>query len=169
MASFELVEVSFWDAERTFGELPPLTDDLVTTAERQLGVLLPSDLLRLLRRQNGGIVADRWDACPADPNSWARDHVPFETLFGIAQPAFPGPITLLDTPYLVQEWDLPSPIVLLTGQGHYWIALDYRVCGPAGTPTVSWIDNEMGHEQTIASDFHTFVERLTSSNEFTTD
>jgi hypothetical protein len=112
MTSFELVEVSFWDVERKFGELPPLTDDVVITAERQLGVLLPEDLLRLLRRQNGGIVADLWDACPADPNSWARDHVPFETLFGIAQPAFRGPITLLDTPYLVREWDLPSPGLL---------------------------------------------------------
>jgi hypothetical protein len=169
VASFELVEASFWDPERKFGELAPLTDDMVASAERALGVFLPAELLRLLRRQNGGVVADAWDACPAGPNSWARDHVPLETLFGIGPTRFPGPITLLHTPYLVREWDLPDAVVLLSGQGHYWIALDYRLCDPNGSPAVTWIDNEMGEEQTIAPDFHAFVERLTSSNRFTSD
>jgi hypothetical protein len=169
MAPFEQVEMSFWDAERKVGEVPPLTEDLVATAERELGVLLPGELLRLPRRQNGGVVADAWDACPADPNFWARDHVPFETLFGIGPPDIPGPITLLHTPYLVQEWDLPTSIVLLSGQGHWWIALDYRRRGRHASPAVTWIDNEMDHEQTLAPDFHTFVERLTSSSRFATD
>jgi hypothetical protein len=47
--------------------------------------------------------------------------------------------------------------------------LDYRLCEPNGSPAGTWIDNEMGEEQTIAPDFHALVERLTSSNRFTTD
>jgi hypothetical protein len=48
-------------------------------------------------------------------------------LHGIGPAGQAGTTTLLDTPYLVQEWELPTPVVLLSGDGHYWIALDYRV------------------------------------------
>ena len=63
----------------------------------------------------------------------------------------------------MQEWDLPSPVILFSGQGHYWLALDYRACGPAGQPPVVWLDNEMDHDLTLAPNFRTFVERLTAS------
>ena len=87
----------------------------------------------------------------------------FEHLYGIGPAGQAETITMLDTPYLVQEWELPSPVVLLSGQGHYWLALDYRHCGPAGHPPVVWIDNEMDHELTLAPSFRAFVERLTAS------
>jgi hypothetical protein len=166
MASFDQVAVSFWHPETKYLQLPPLTEELVVDAEAQLGVTLPPDFIHLLRIQNGGVVADGWDACPADTNFYAEDHVPFDHLHGIGPAGQAQTITLLDTPYLVQEWDLPSPVVLLSGQGHYWLALDYRDCGPAGQPPVVWIDNEMDHELTLAPNFRMFVERLTASASF---
>jgi hypothetical protein len=63
----------------------------------------------------------------------------------------------------VQEWDLPSPVVLLGGEGHYRVAIDYRDCGPTGNSPVVWIDNEMNHELLLAPDFRRFIERLTPS------
>jgi hypothetical protein len=162
MAPFAEVEASFWDRE---GDTPPpVTPGEVTDTERVLGVTLPESLLRLLRLQNGGVVAEAWDACPAPPNSWAGDHVPFDHVAGAGPPG--GDITLSDTPYLVTEWGLPSPVVLLSGDGHYWIALDYRACGPAGEPPVVWLDVEAGQDLRIAPDFHTFVERLTAADTF---
>lgn len=166
MASFDQVAVSFWHPEIERLRLPPLTDELIVDAEAQLGVTLPPDLIHLLRIQNGGVIADAWDACPADTNFYAEDHVSFDRLHGIGPAGQAQTITLLDTPYLVREWDLPSPVVLLSGQGHYWLALDYRDCGPAGQPRVVWIDNEMDHELTLAPNFRTFVERLTASAQF---
>jgi len=166
MASFEQIAASFWDPEIEHLRLPPLTDELVVSAERQLGVTLPFDLLHLLRIQNGGVIADTWDACPADTNFYADDHVPFEHLYGIGPAGQAETMTLLDTPYLVEEWELPSPVVLLSGQGHYWLALDYRGCGPEGNPPVVWIHNEMNHELPLAPDFRAFVERLTASAAF---
>lgn len=163
VASFEEVAARFWDPDKRYGRLPPLTDELVADAERHLGVALPPDLLRLLRLQNGGVIADSWDACPAETNFYADDHVPFDHLFGIGPGGPVETTTLLDTPYLVEEWELPSPVVLLSGQGHYWIALDYRDCGIAGTPPVVWIDSEMNHELLLAPDFRAFIERLTAS------
>jgi hypothetical protein len=91
MASFEQVAASFWHQEIEHLRLPPLTDELVIDAQRQLGVDLPLDLLHLLRIQNGGVIADTWDACPADTNFYADDHVPFDTSMGSGQPGKPGP------------------------------------------------------------------------------
>jgi hypothetical protein len=160
VAPFDEVAASFWHTTMTHGMLPPLTRDMVLPAERVLGVTLPEDLLRLLRIQNGGVVSDAWDACPAEATFFADGHVPFDQLFGIGPADQFDALTLLHTPYLVREWDLPTPCVLLSGQGHYWIALDYRTCGPDGVPSVVWIDNEMDHEIQVAPDFRAFVERL---------
>jgi hypothetical protein len=86
-------------------------------------------------------------------------------MYGIGPPGVPRKITLLDTPYLASEWDLPTEVVLIHGESHYWIALDYRKAGPAGEPSVTWIDNEMDFELSLAPTFRAFVERLTSSPE----
>ena len=76
---------------------------------------------------------------------------------------------MLDTPYLVQEWDIPTPVVLLDGDGHTWVALDYRACGPAGAPAVTWFDVELERELPLAPDFRSFVERLRPEDDFLLD
>jgi hypothetical protein len=70
-------------------------------------------------------------------------------------------LSLLDTPYLVEEWGLPAPVVLLSGDGHSWIALDYRASGPQGEPSVTWLDADRGTELALAPDFRSFIEALT--------
>lgn len=166
MASFEQVAASFWRTDAKHGGLAPLTNDIVAEAERSLGNILPADLLRLLRIQNGGAIAADWDACPAEPNFYAETHVPFDALFGIGPADQATTITMLDTAYLIQEWELPTSIVLLAGEGHYWVALDYRICGPTGDPSIVWIDNERNDELQLAPTFRTFIERLTASASF---
>ncbi|MFI0352896.1 SMI1/KNR4 family protein [Actinomadura sp. 9N407] len=155
MTPFEQVKASFWGSG-TDGVQPPLTEYLVQEAERHLGVALPAELLELLRIRNGGPVSDRWDAFPtSQPTFWAVDHVPFTDLFGIGRAEHT--VALLDTPYLVKEWGLPPGLVLLSGDGHCWIALDYRA---HHQPHVTWIDNEMKSELHLATDFRAFIEGL---------
>lgn len=74
--------------------------------------------------------------------------------------------SMLNTPYLVREWGLPSAIVLLSGDGDAWIGLDYRGCGPDGDPSVPWFDTELRSELSLASDFGTFVESVTAGDFF---
>lgn len=57
------------------------------------------------------------------PTSWADDHVHVDHLFGIGMGKEKG---ILESEYLIQEWDLPKNVVLISGDGHSWIALDYR-------------------------------------------
>jgi hypothetical protein len=158
MTAFDTVAAGFWDAGNDAGAGPPLTGELVAAAQRELGVTLPADLLRLLRLRNGGVVAAAWDAfaMPGRPDDW----VAVDELFGIVPG---GGLSLLDTAYLVREWGLPSPVVLLAGDGHTWVALDYRGCGPDRDPPVVWFDADEQREVLLAADFRAFVEGLTAS------
>ncbi|MFF9849649.1 SMI1/KNR4 family protein [Streptomyces litmocidini] len=165
MTRFDEVRAAFW-GEDPYGDPPPLTDAAVRDAERRLGVRLPASLLALLRDRDGGVVADAWDAYPTDaPTSWSDDHVPFEALLGIGEEGGDR-LSLLDSPYLTEEWGLPSPLVLLSGGAHGWIALDHRTCGADGEPSVAWFDPGDGAELPLAGDFRTFVEGLTASASF---
>ncbi|SMD23778.1 SMI1/KNR4 family protein [Lentzea albidocapillata] len=156
--------MKFW-TEDSYGVQAPLTDEAVREAEALLGVRLPEALLELLRVQNGGGVVDERSAFPtSEPTSWAPDHVPFDSLMGIGTAE--RTTSLLDTRYLVEEWGLPSPVVLLTGDGHWWIALDYRTCGVTGEPSVVWLDAEGECELPLAADFRTFLDGLVPAESF---
>lgn len=43
---------------------PPLTDEAVASAEKELGLQLPIEYLNLLRKQNGGYIRYRNDKSP---------------------------------------------------------------------------------------------------------
>lgn len=161
MARFDDLVATFW-GDGDYGVQQPLTDEMVREAERLLGVKLPAALLDLLRVQNGGSVAAGHAAFPTGrPTSWSEDHVPFDALMGIGRRA--GTTSLLDTPYLVEEWGMPTPLLLLSGDGHCWIGLDYRTCGRDGEPSVTWFETDHDSELVLAGDFRSFVEGLTSA------
>ncbi|MFI6423382.1 SMI1/KNR4 family protein [Streptomyces sp. NPDC050842] len=168
MARFEEVKATFSGEGGLYGMQAPLTDEVVRDTERQLGVRLPASLLEILQVRNGGLVAESWNAFPTDvPTSWSENHVPLDDMMGIGR--HDGRLSLLDTPYLVEEWGLPSPLVLLSGDGHCWIALDYRACGARGEPSVTWFDVDINTELPLATDFQMFVEHLTAAASFDLD
>ncbi|MER5204933.1 SMI1/KNR4 family protein [Streptomyces sp. NPDC002825] len=165
MARFDEVKTGFWDEGR-HEVRAPLSDAAVRDAEQRLGVRLPAALLELLRVRNGGVVAESWNAYPTHVRtSWSDDHVPFDDLMGIGD-VDGDHLSILDSACLIEEWGLPSPLVLLSGEGHWWIALDYRACGADGEPSVAWFDPDEGSELPLAGDFRSFVEGLRAAASF---
>jgi hypothetical protein len=131
---------------------PPLTDEALRAAEAELGVTLPEAYVELLRVRNGGSVADAFTRFPMSvPTSWAPDHVSLEHMRGIGEGG------IVESLWLNETWENPSELVLLDGDGHWWIALDYRA---GSEPAVTWYDNEIGEDIRLADDFRSFVERL---------
>ncbi|MGI4736201.1 MAG: SMI1/KNR4 family protein [Janthinobacterium lividum] len=153
---------NFWDET---AEVPPsLTTEFIQQAERQLGVSLPADLLALLKQQNGGYT--RGFVYPmTQPTSWAANHVPFDELFGLLPPET-GYTSILDSGYLTQEWGIPEKQVLLSGDGHWFITLDYR---HGSEPRVAWIDTEMDEDVPVANSFSAFLAGLIDSNDMLED
>ncbi len=146
---------SFW--EDNFYNHPPLTDQMVEQAEAMLGFKLPGSLIALLWIQNGGYTKGFVHPMK-QRTTWAEDHVPLDDLGGIVlDPEHETALNLLQTEYMTKEWGLPEKQVLLSGDGHYWITLDYRH-GPE--PTVAWIDVECGEDFQVAASFDDFLSGL---------
>ena len=143
---------------------PPLTEEMIAVAEKSLDVKLPALLIELLRIQNGGYTAGF--AFPmTQRTSWSPDHIPFTELYGIVLDPFNETTqNMMDTGYMTDEWGLPVKQVLLTGEGHWWITLDYR---ESQIPCVRWIDVECNEEVVVAEDFDTFINRLVPIEKFT--
>lgn len=66
---------------------------------------------------------------------------------------------ILDSPAIIKEWDLPENIILISGDGHTWIALDYREYSE--NPPVILIDEDVAGVQTLAANFEDFINGLT--------
>ncbi|MFF1869855.1 SMI1/KNR4 family protein [Streptomyces sp. CB03911] len=142
-----------------------MTDLVILETEQLLNVTLPSSLLDVLRQQNGGQVTTSRSAFPTSrTTSWSGDHVPFDSVLGIGHRE--RTLSLLDSPYLVEEWNLPVHVVLVSGDGPCWIGFDYRSSGRHGEPSVTWFDADDNSEVALAPDFQSFVEGLTSASGF---
>ncbi|WP_164964057.1 SMI1/KNR4 family protein [Rubrivivax sp. JA1026] len=154
---------SFWGTNY-YGH-PPLTDNMLRRAEEVLQVKLPKALISLLRIQNGGYTNGFAHPMPAR-TSWAADHVPLDELFGVVtDESVQTAQNILSTAYMTKEWDLPPKQVLLSGNGHWWITLDYRR-GPA--PSVAWMDVDCGEDVQISPSFSEFMNGLVPAAAFET-
>lgn len=144
-------------ADDDYLKLAPINDELIKKAEEVLNVKLPESYIILLKEQNGGTL--RLDVHPTSkPNSWADDHVNVSGLYGISFNE--NESSILESRYLIREWEMPENIVLLSGDGHTWIALDYR--NVAENPPVIFIDNEFEEIIELAPNFERFLQNLTT-------
>lgn len=133
------------------------TAQQIAHAEKILGIELPNDYKELLKIQDGGYLAK--GICLTDfPTSWAADHFQVAELFGISTK-----MSIIDSPYLIKKWALPKNIVLISGNVHNWIALDYRY--GTSCPSVLLLDEDGEGIQTIALDFSSFINGLTTEDD----
>lgn len=130
--------------------LDDVTEQAVAHAETKLKVKLPVSYITLMQQQNGGeLVNKRLDI--------GDEVVCVDYLSGIGTKTGEG-ILLSST--LKREWGLSNKFVYLYGDGHTWLALDYRRY-KGDNPPVTFIDLERGEKTVIAEDFEAFLELLT--------
>ncbi|MCY7433233.1 MULTISPECIES: SMI1/KNR4 family protein [Bacillus] len=144
---------SFWEIdEESYYTLKKISEAEISKAEKKLGVTLPDTYKKLILEQNGGYTIH--NAFPTThSNSWAEDHIQFNHLLGIAEDE-----GIMDSAYLIKEWELPEGLVLINGDGHTWVAMDYRKTKK--NPAIHYFDVEMEEDFKLADSFDEFVERL---------
>jgi hypothetical protein len=124
---------------------PPLTDEAILQAEKQLGCALPTEFLDVLRVQNGGPIRFRI------PDSLG------DMIAGIG-PSFPS-ITDFDLMEAQGYVDFSlEGLVPFDGDGHWYRCLDFRTNDKS--PGVSYIDVECNGEYQIADTFSSFLELM---------
>ncbi|PTA84760.1 SMI1/KNR4 family protein [Bacillus sp. Nf3] len=144
---------SFWEIdEEGYHTLKKINETEISKAERKLGVTLPDTYKKLILEQNGGYTIH--NAFPTThSNSWAEDHIQFNHLLGIAEDE-----GIMDSAYLIKEWELPEGLVLINGDGHTWVAMDYRKTKE--NPAIHYFDVEMEEDFKLADSFDEFIEGL---------
>ncbi|MBZ0235605.1 MAG: SMI1/KNR4 family protein [Deltaproteobacteria bacterium] len=111
---------------------PPLDSADLARLETLLGVRLPTALVALLRVRNGGTLRlSRFRR----RGGGSGDVVTVGTLAGVSVGG--GVHDLFRVPYLRGEWEVPEWAVMLSGDGHSWVALDYR---ESVEPAVVYLD-----------------------------
>lgn len=127
-----------------------MTEEMVAAAEAKLKVKLPASYVALMQQQNGGeLVKKRLDV--------GDDVLCVDYINGIGSKTREG---ILLSSSLKREWGLSNKFVYLYGDGHTWIALDYRRY-KGDNPPVTLIDVERGVKTVIAPHFEAFLALLT--------
>ncbi|GMG78163.1 hypothetical protein ShirakiTA10_11250 [Bacillus safensis] len=57
----------------------------------------------------------------------------------------------MDSAYLINEWELPEGLVLISGDGHTWVVMDYRKMKK--NPSIHYFDVEMEEDFKLANSF----------------
>ena len=143
---------------------PPITGDMVRSAEAAVGFRLPRAYLELLHERNGGIPI-RCCFPTAARTSWAEDHIKISGLMGIGNEQ--GIDGELGSAYLIQEWGYPNIGIVICDTlsgGHDTIMLDYSACGVDGEPGVVDIDDDRSILP-LAATFADFVAGLVKFDE----
>lgn len=137
-------------------ELEMFDSDILHSVEKRLKLKLPQEYVDLMKTRNGGSLARKIFKLN-------KDEIFIEYILGIGGSEDEGVLTTI---YMSKEWGLPRDIVLLSGNGHTWVFLDYRK--DKENPSVSYIDKETDLDLIIASNFTDFINKLSfdsSSND----
>jgi hypothetical protein len=135
----------------------PLTDPMVTEAERRFGYKLPQAYLRLLRLRNGGSPTRSY--FPIEGlRGWDAGYLVVESLRGIGPRGWLWGIDANHDNYPrigLVIGDTPSG-------GHDYVMLDYSRCGPKGEPRVVHAEQGCAASEVtlLAPNFAAFVAAL---------
>lgn len=140
------------ETEEDFYKLQPINEKGVAKAEKELGVTLPSTYKKLILKQNGGFL--KYNAHPSPVETvFGGNIVKIDAIMGIGKNG-----GILDSDYYIKEWKMPKNLVLLYGDGHLWIALDYR--NKKVEPSIVFLDNDSRQIVELATSFDDFIEGL---------
>ena len=165
---------NFWEdsdyARKDYVE-EPLSDDLISSVEAELGRRLPPSYLELMKTQNGGIPRDTRFPTTV-PTSWAKDHVAITGILGVGRAKTYSLCGELGSTFMQEMWGYPDWGICVCdcpSAGHDMIMLDYRSCGSDGEPEIVHVDQERDFKITfLARNFETFIRGLVNESVYDT-
>lgn len=138
----------FWIEEPiTSDDLPPLTDAILEAFQRRVALQLPPELVGLLRQRNGGGLTHTGFAMGKG------EVVTLEDLMGVSAAFDWNGISTLAEFLAARDEDAaewkgvvadPRRVLLLSGDGHWFAALDYGKAGNARPAQVVQLELECG-------------------------
>lgn len=145
----------------------PVTKEEIEFAEQKFQVKLPKTYVNLLKISNGGALNFCWlNIQGVEGLEGEEGYIYVDRLLGIKLSDSDHILletNILDTDYLKREWGVAQDnIIFIAGDGHYWIALDYRT---SIEPTITFFDTENGKEYYFFNNFDEMIKNMNNYNE----
>ncbi|MGM0838673.1 MAG: SMI1/KNR4 family protein [Bacillota bacterium] len=133
-----------------------LTEKGISNCQSELRIILPREYISLLFNRNGFTLKK---------NSFLLEErsVELDGILGIGKD--PG---LLDNKYLIEEWNLPESLIIISLVPPVFICLDYRNIKTGGAPKVIFMDIDSHEEFLIANSFSDFINGLSEEKDLQT-
>ncbi|MDT8860104.1 SMI1/KNR4 family protein [Alkalihalobacillus sp. MEB130] len=143
---------NFWKSPSEYKPSEKVTKTKVKEIEKHLGVVLPIKYVSLMEEQNGGELSYRYVLFEDGDAAIVPYFHELEVETGVGL-----------SPVFVDEFGLPDGVVVITGDFHSWLALDYRE--DKMDPKVIYItEDDSGNgtwqEHYLAKSFDEFTGRL---------
>lgn len=144
-------QTGFWKKSTQYKPGEPLTNEKLIKVEEHLGRQLPASYVTLMKAQNGGELKHRYVLFEDGEAAIIPYFYEVDLDHGIGL-----------TPVFIEECGLPEGLVLLTGDLHSWLALDYRKSKDPSVVYISEDESESGlwEEYPLALTFSEFTARL---------
>lgn len=146
----------------------PVNEMSIKETEEILGVNLPESYIALMKNWNGGYLQDEHQILIKEKIPENLQYYLGEGFFSLS--ALAGISTdvnnsegIVYTATTAHEWKIPKKIIAFDGDGHTWIAFDYRE--NADEPKIIFIESDNLASFEIASNFTSFIDLLIPSNE----
>jgi hypothetical protein len=132
------------------------TEERIKMFEDEYGVRLPPEYIQYAGTKGSSVV--KLPSCGNDLTQFYFGEG-FYTIgkFAGIEPD-PYGSSIFDSASLTEEWGLPNKLVLIEGDGHTWLALDYRES--AVDPTVIVVESDEGNHLLVANNFREFVRSI---------
>ena len=131
-------------------KLHNITQEKIEEIEKVLKKKIPTAYKKIILEQNGGYL--QYCSVIVERTGKEREFLPIDHIYGL------GKEGVLRSSYLINEWGLPSEILIFSGDGNFFYALDYRK--NTDTPTVIYLDPDTEVEIFVANTFGRFLEIL---------
>jgi len=137
-------------------ELSKTTSDLIAEFESQSSLSLPDSYKSFLLNSEDSKFINKsisiTGEVPKDLKHFLDNGtISINKIFGVSKEES----SIFDNNYLIEEWELPSNLLLLDGDGHAWLALDYRE--NTKEPPVIFIESEFNQYIIVAETFELLI------------
>ncbi|MEJ2046471.1 MAG: SMI1/KNR4 family protein [Reinekea sp.] len=145
-----------------------ITNMVIDNVERTLGVKLPSAYIQLMTRWNGGGFPESYQILiegdvPENLKYYLGDGFwELNQLAGISGKD-DSYNSIIYTAQTAHEWGIPREVIAFDGDGHTWLAFDYR--DSIHEPKIIFIESDEFKSFDISRNFRSFIERLIPSNQ----
>ena len=148
--------MNIWSTKDKEHHLPDITLKELKKIEKKLGKRLPMAYKNYLIEQNGGHL--NFSSVPVNDPEKRVERLEIDHLYGLETEG------ALTATYLVEEWELPGDVFVISGASGGFFVLDYGQ--DKNNPPVVFLETDSDLQFAVADSFEEFIAKLSTQSAY---